>query len=240
MMDLGIWCFGKTTVRGSWYINHQIKANKLYYVYSGYAYCDGTMLTQGNLYIISDNADHKWQLGKDFKHFFIDFTVMPQLTAKDIVTIKVANHPVLEHFIKAYTALLNSTQSIDDDFSVSLLNTLLHLCNEITPIFATPSGRIYEIISYMNSSPDILTIEQLSKLFNMDKYYFIKLFKKETGVTPHKYMNNLRLEKAFTALKNGCDVKSLAFECGFSSQSAFSNTFKKKFGISPSQIKKLK
>ena len=68
---------------------------------------------------------------------------------------------------------------------------------------------------------------------------FRHVFKEQTGVSPHKYVNNKRVELAAFLMEiyPGVSVSSIAKECGFSGVSQFSNAFKAKMGISPMDYK---
>jgi len=81
----------------------------------------------------------------------------------------------------------------------------------------------YDLGAYLNSLP-----------FSYD--YIIKLFKKELGVTPHKYLTNLRLRAAADNLATSQEnnISETARLCGFKEPLYFSRLFKKKYGVSPS------
>jgi len=71
-----------------------------------------------------------------------------------------------------------------------------------------------------------------------DLYSFIRSFKKANGLTPHQYIIESRLQAARTLITSGqCDVTEAAFTCGFSTASHFSATFRKRWGVSPSELK---
>ena len=65
--------------------------------------------------------------------------------------------------------------------------------------------------------------------------YLIKLFKKDLGTTPHKYLTELRLRSAAEWLSGatGSNISEISRVCGFSEPLYFSRLFKKKFGLSP-------
>lgn len=70
--------------------------------------------------------------------------------------------------------------------------------------------------------------------------YVRKLFKKETGVTPHDYLNAIRMDRARQYIENGLTnnysnftVAQIAEACGFAEPLYFSRVFKKYFGVSP-------
>ena len=76
--------------------------------------------------------------------------------------------------------------------------------------------------------------------FNYD--YLRKLFQKEMGQTPLKYMIDLRMKKAGSMLAAAWtgeySVAEVAEHCGFSDALYFSRVFKKYYGCSPSEFVK--
>lgn len=84
-----------------------------------------------------------------------------------------------------------------------------------------------------------LSAETVAERFNMSISYFSKLFKESTGVNFPEFVNELRLNRAAEILKNNPNVsiKRAAEASGFGSISYFSTQFKRKYGISPSQMK---
>jgi len=237
MDNIGIHGCGISIIDQVWYIDRMIKVNKFYYVYSGYAFCDGLKMTEGHVYIINDKKEHIWQTGSQFEHMHFDFTFFPTLTIDSITEIEVAKYPQLYALIQATEINLQYVkENHNDDVSAALLYALLCICNKIIPLFTIPSTAVNEIISFIKTANHIPSVNELAHLGHMDKCYFIKWFKKETGITPLAYMNQLRLEKAFVQLKNGHKVEDAAYENGFKSVSAFSTSFKKRYGIPPSKV----
>lgn len=84
----------------------------------------------------------------------------------------------------------------------------------------------YELDKYLKSLP-----------FSYD--YLRKLFKKETGMTPHEYLTRTRMNAAQMLLsgtsRNDYSISETSEMCGFSEPLYFSRVFKKRFGCSPSQ-----
>lgn len=71
-----------------------------------------------------------------------------------------------------------------------------------------------------------------------DLYSFIRSFKKAHGQTPHQYIIESRLQAARSLITSGqCDITEAALTCGFSTASHFSATFRKRWGVSPSELK---
>lgn len=77
-------------------------------------------------------------------------------------------------------------------------------------------------------------LEDLAREATMSRTTFAERFRDVAGVPPLTYLINWRMLLARRALAGGdTSVRSLAFELGYSSESAFSSAFKRKIGESP-------
>lgn len=74
-----------------------------------------------------------------------------------------------------------------------------------------------EIIAYINEHfAEKFSVEELAAKAGLSQYHFIRVFKKETGFTPHEYLNNTRMMTARYLLKNSrLPVKDICFNTGF-------------------------
>ena len=78
---------------------------------------------------------------------------------------------------------------------------------------------------------------QLINSTNYSKSHFRRLFKNKYGISIHKYLIEVRLNKARSLLKNSnINCTNIASICGFSDNFSFSKLFKIKYGISPKQF----
>ena len=99
---------------------------------------------------------------------------------------------------------------------------------------------VREIVnSITNNYPDAnfeLDVYLRSLPFSYD--YLRKLFKKELGVTPHKFLMDMRLQTAAESLSSDFgdagNISEIAHMCGFREPLYFSRVFKNKYGVSPS------
>lgn len=93
------------------------------------------------------------------------------------------------------------------------------------------------IQEYYNSN---ISLDDICHAIHITPYHFIRLFKEETGLTPHVYLLNVRIENAKKMLeKRECTITETAYLCGFSTVSHFSAAFKKQVGIAPLEYKKI-
>lgn len=93
---------------------------------------------------------------------------------------------------------------------------------------------IYENIS----DPDFSVTDTIVKMgYNPD--HVRRNFCEDVGMSPHKYLANLRMSLAKKRLANEqhMNIESIARECGFDDAFYFSRLFKKTFGMSPREFR---
>ena len=83
-----------------------------------------------------------------------------------------------------------------------------------------------------------LTVEQIAQQAGMSRYYFLREFKKITGVTVITFLNILRCKNAQKLISKGEAVWLAARKSGFENNSYFTKVFKKIKGILPSEYAK--
>lgn len=80
-----------------------------------------------------------------------------------------------------------------------------------------------------------ITLNDLSRLTGLSKYYLLRSFTKEKGISPYCYLETIRIDKAKKLLEQGVLPIDVALLSGFTDQSHFSNFFKKFIGLTPKQ-----
>jgi len=78
-------------------------------------------------------------------------------------------------------------------------------------------------------------LENLAEISAMSRTHFANTFRKIVGVTPGEYLSSWRLTLARMEIARGTPLKTVVGKVGFSSSSALSRSFKRRFGISPRQ-----
>lgn len=82
-----------------------------------------------------------------------------------------------------------------------------------------------------------LSTEYLAQHFCLSKWYFIREFRRQTGITPQAYCMIYKLQFAGPLLLAGLPVCEIASELGFCHHSHFGRNFKKYFGVSPAEYR---
>lgn len=173
--------------------------------------------------------------------------------------------PVARAYYELIVSHLGNIFSMQDSYSViSIMEQIYHtfssgkaireafISKQITDILTSMllhiplnSGSSYrchsieETISYINENfSKNLTVGDLAERAMMSQYHFIRVFKKETGFTPHEYLVNTRISAAKYMLKTTQrSVKDICYDTGFSCESVFCAAFKKSVGVTPAEYR---
>lgn len=126
-----------------------------------------------------------------------------QIQANDKREIKIPQ--IFEHFLMHQNSDLSTSK-------VLLKKALIHLENN----FHRP-----------------IPVEELSDLTHLSESHFQRLFKANIGISPMRYLQNLRIEKAKEYIKVRNGFTDIAYDTGFFDQSHFNKYFKINVGMIP-------
>lgn len=77
------------------------------------------------------------------------------------------------------------------------------------------------------------SIDDLSNKFSINKYVLIRKFKREFGISPKAYVQNLKIIRSKELLESEKTITDISLESGFYDQSHFIRTFKQYTGVTP-------
>jgi AraC-like DNA-binding protein len=87
-----------------------------------------------------------------------------------------------------------------------------------------------------NISDPLFGVEKMAEEMGMSRANLHRRLKSVTGFSPSDFIRSVRLKRAADLLRNQADtVAQIGFTVGFEDQSYFSKSFKKQFGVSPSE-----
>lgn len=94
--------------------------------------------------------------------------------------------------------------------------------------------KISAALDYIQSNAQDLSIDKLAAISHLSPYHFSRLFKQSTGLTPHQYVLQRRIEEAKRLLRDTrLDLAEIAQRLGFRDQSHFTERFRKITGATP-------
>lgn len=98
---------------------------------------------------------------------------------------------------------------------------------------------VCDIINYINENiNDKISIEELTQEFNYNRYYIMKLFKRELDISIINYINCIRIYNSLNSLRSNNSILNVALNNGFYSQEYYTEIFKKVVGTNPTTYKK--
>jgi AraC-like DNA-binding protein len=80
-----------------------------------------------------------------------------------------------------------------------------------------------------------LSLELLARESGLGRYQLIRAFRGATGLTPHAYLLNARVNRGRQLLNQGQALAEVAYLLGFADQSHFIRVFKEFTNLTPKQ-----
>ncbi len=216
-------------------------------------------------FLLSPNSPHKLlSSSTSLRYLYVEFEIidatifpaLPQLlqwnslqgrmeTMQSEVELFRQSMQVLEQLVKQYahekSPLLEEALMNDIRKAIVLVRYLLDNANRmegyIESVQQSQYRTIEAIMRYMESHyREELSLQHLSDLVHLNGSYLIRLFKKLQGKTPFHYLSALRMNAATSYLQNSSlSIQDIAQASGYSSLHYFSQAFKLKNGMSPSE-----
>ncbi len=78
-----------------------------------------------------------------------------------------------------------------------------------------------------------VTLTELAEAVGLSPFHAARLFAHATGLPPHAWRNQLRLQRSLAPLRAGLSVTEVAAASGFTDQSHFTRHFRRMFGVPP-------
>jgi AraC-like DNA-binding protein/mannose-6-phosphate isomerase-like protein (cupin superfamily) len=124
-----------------------------------------------------------------------------------------------------------------EELFLFLMQQLIEDFADSSPAAVTgASEEINSICDYLESNyMDNIALKDLSAMTGLNKYYLIRSFTKQKGISPYCYLETVRIGKAKKLLEQGTAPIDAALQTGFADQSHFTNFFKRLIGLTPKQ-----
>lgn len=102
-----------------------------------------------------------------------------------------------------------------------------------------PSARLKRVLDYIGAKLDEdLSLLVLANVVGMNLYYFARLFKQSTGLSPHRYVLEQRVARAKQLLHTPeMTVLEAGVRTGFGDQGHFTKVFRRFVGVTPTKFR---
>lgn len=95
--------------------------------------------------------------------------------------------------------------------------------------------QLRRVVEYIKSNlAQENALQELAELVGISPFHFCRSFKQSTGLSPHQYTLQIRIEEAERLLRNTeLSIAEIAYRVGFSDQSHFTMMFRRFVGTTP-------
>ena len=106
--------------------------------------------------------------------------------------------------------------------------------------FGLPPRRLARVVEHIRNNLDTpLAVRELSRIAEMSQSHFSKLFKLSTGLAPHQFVLQQRINRSKELLRqDNAKIIDIALEVGFKNQAHFTTVFGNLVGMTPRQFQR--
>lgn len=243
---------------GDWFsIRHSHNFSELFYVRSG----QGNFIVEDEIYpvkqddlvIVNPNVEHtEVSVSNDPLEYVVlgvegmsfDFGDRSGTRNHEIINYRNQRDELFFYF----EAMLRETENKDENYEAICQNLL----EVVVIILMRSSGHPFSVVAtqrankvcsrikrYIDSNfADEISLDYLAEKAHLSKYYLAHTFAKYYGMSPINYLNEVRLRASKELLETtDLTISQIAETTGFSSQSYFSQSFRRSSGLTPSEYR---
>jgi AraC-like DNA-binding protein len=217
---------------------------------------ESLLLTRGAIQLMPPGEVHDGVAASDTSYTLQTFRLSPallngfgeEITGKHYFPSQAAavlqDSRLADQLLKIHSTL---QQGIDDPimnetYVLELLESLFARLKQPSPqsiAGALSSQQLRLVREFVEAHiADKIVLEDLSLLVGLDRFRFLKLFKRTIGMTPHAWLLRMRLEKAVALINanRNMPIIEIAHAVGFFDQSHFTRAFREAYGVTPARF----
>jgi AraC-like DNA-binding protein len=190
------------------------------------------------------------QDGCSFRSLYLDVRLLRRLahqvtgqdqSAPDFAECKV-DHPSMQHsFLRLHHAMEFPESRLQCE--EALLEFVRHLvigCSAARPAeIRTGSERaaVRRIRAFIDEHfADPISLDDLARIANLSPFHLHRVFSCETGMPPHAYQTQVRINRAKQWMREQLPLSHIAAAAGFADQSHLNRHFRRLVGVTPGQF----
>jgi AraC family transcriptional regulator len=170
----------------------------------------------------------------------VETSLIPSLLVRDPFLVELAKTLYRESLDGSLSTIF--TQSVATLTATHLVRSYINRM----PATASLKGgmgpsRERRVLAYIEEHlNESISLEDLAQVAEISPNYLIALFRQSMGMTPHKYVIQMRVERARALLKQKqLTLLEIAQHCGFLDQSQFTTVFRRYAGVTPGHFRRL-
>lgn len=206
----------------------------------------------GDLIIIPPYTEHTEQSSKDapLEYYVLGIDGISFMDSADPtgqILCNFKNDPTILELFRQMLSEIRISQYGSEAICQHLLEILILKIIRTWKLIPVPINSVkmtkecMQIKEYLDANyAEHITLDTLTALTHMNKYYMVHSFTKYTGLSPIQYLNQQRLKTACRLLESyNYSIAQISSQTGFSSQSYFTQTFRKAYGMTPVKYRQL-
>ena len=214
---------------------------------------EGLLKTSGGEYDISvgdiiltvPGSSYRIDGTPNLRYIYLSFTgscvrdYLDQLSIDPVTPVHRGYERTTDFWFSAISRVTPSNASIISESVLLYTLSLIGTENESAEKKLPDSSRFDMILNYVNENyrDSALTLCKVADIFSYTEKYVSSLFKRHMEMGFNKYVNSRRIDHALRLIDKGHgSVKDIALECGYSDALYFSKVFKKKVGVTPTEM----
>ncbi len=220
---------------------------------SGRSVATGTF-RPGVVIIIPEGSSSRWDIPKpvDVVQLYLPHATLKRVadesetaTPTDLLERTAHPDPITSRLLLSAAGVVENNGALDTLFRhqlVDLLATRLLAAHTSSPTTFQPAMGglspkvLLRAIERLRSNSDAdVSLDAMASDAGLSRFHFCRAFKESTGLSPHAWLRQYRLEQAMNMLRNtDASIVSVAVEFGYASQTAFAAAFRRLTGEAPS------
>jgi AraC family transcriptional regulator len=208
----------------------------------------------GVVIIIPEGASSRWDIPKpvDVVQLYLPHTTLERVAGEadsakpiDLLERTAYPDPVTSRLLLSAADVLGGNEALDTLFRhqlTDLLATRILAAHTGSPTTFQPTMGglapkvLLRAIERLRSDSDAdVSLAALASDAGLSRFHFCRAFKESTGLSPHAWLRQHRLEQAMNMLRDtDASIVSVAAALGYASQTAFAAAFRRLTGETPS------
>jgi AraC-like DNA-binding protein len=185
-----------------------------------------------------------------FRSVYVDLPVLrahaEQITGvdrePDFPSLRIQNHRAQRSFLRMHRAMETSDSPLlREELLVDFFGRLIGECTD-SGGSGHPTGceravvqRVRQYIDH--HSHQSISLAELAREAQLSPFHLHRVFCRETGMPPHRYQTQVRINRSKELLRLRQDLPDIALAMGFADQSHFTRHFRRLVGVTPGQFR---